>query len=140
MEKMQTEMCLCGSGKKYAQCCEPCHRGESAQSPEGLMRSRYCAYALGLVEYIIKTTHSHHPDTKRSEENRRKEIAEFCNTTVFKKLKIVDVQEGERKGTVTFTVFLMMDEKDFSFTEKSTFEKVLGKWLYLKGEMLESVQ
>ncbi len=100
------------------------------------MRSRYCAYALGLVEYIIKTTHSDHPDAKRSDEIKRKEIAEFCNTTVFKKLNILDVKEGETKGTVTFTVFLMMDGKDFTFTEKSTFEKVLGNWLYLKGEML----
>jgi len=96
------------------------------------MRSRYAAYALGLVDYILKTTHPDHPDAKRPEDVRRKEIEEFCQTTVFKKLKILDVQEN----TVTFTVFLSMEGKDFSFTEKSTFEKVLGKWLYLKGEIL----
>ena len=95
------------------------------------MRSRYCAYALGLVDYILTTTHPEHPDAKRPEEIRKKEIKEFCTTTVFKGLKILDVQEG----MVKFTAYLHMDGKDFSFTEKSTFEKVNGKWLYLKGEL-----
>jgi SEC-C motif-containing protein len=126
-------LCPCGSGKSYALCCRICHEGK-AESAESLMRSRYAAYALGLVDYILKTTHPDHPDAKRPEDVRRREIEEFCQTTVFKKLKILDVQEK----TVTFTVFLSMEGKDFSFTEKSTFEKVLGKWLYLKGEMLSS--
>jgi SEC-C motif-containing protein len=99
------------------------------------MRSRYSAYALGLVEYILKTTHPSHPDARRPEGVRRKEIEEFCKTTIFKGLKILDVQEGETKGMVKFTAFLTMDEKDFAFTEKSTFEKVLGNWLYLSGEL-----
>ena len=81
------------------------------------------------------TTHPDHPDAKRPVEIRRKEIEEFCQTTVFKGLKILEVHEGELRGTVKFTVFLSMEGKDFSFTEKSTFEKVLGKWLYLKGEL-----
>jgi SEC-C motif domain protein len=131
MEKMQTELCPCGSGKTYAACCGLCHRGEPAKSAEALMRSRYCAYALGLVDYILKTTHPEHPDAKRPEEIRRKEIKEFCTTTAFKGLKILDVQGDQ----VKFTAFLHMDGKDFSFTEKSTFEKVDGNWLYLKGEL-----
>ena len=99
------------------------------------MRSRYSAYAKGSVDYNLKKTHPEHPDAKMPEEVRRKEIEEFCHTTVFKGLKILDVQEGEAKGTVRFTAYLFMDGKDFSFTEKSTFEKVLGKWLYLKGDL-----
>jgi SEC-C motif-containing protein len=134
MKKLQTQMCLCGSGKSYALCCQPCHEGNLVESAEALMRSRYSAYSLGLVDYIIKTTHPGHPDAKRSEDVRRKEIEEFCKTTVFKKLEILDVQEN----TVTFKVFLSMDGKDFSFTEKSTFEKVLGKWLYLSGAILSA--
>jgi SEC-C motif-containing protein len=135
MEKMENGLCPCGSGKKYAQCCQLCHEGELPKSAEALMRSRYSAYAKGIVDYIVKTTHPDHPDSKRPEEVRRKEIEEFCKTTVFKGLKILDVQEGETKGMVKFTAYLFMDGKDFSFTEKSTFEKVLGKWLYLKGDL-----
>ena len=99
------------------------------------MRSRYSAYAKGIVDYILETTHPDHPDAKRPEDVRRKEIEEFCHTTVFKGLKILDVREGDMKGMVKFTAYLYMDGKDFSFTEKSTFEKVLGKWLYLKGDL-----
>ena len=99
------------------------------------MRSRYSAYALGFVDYILKTTHPGHPDAMRPVEIRRKEIEEFCKTTVFKGLKILEVQEGETKGIVKFTAFLAMEGKDFTFTEKSTFEKVLGNWLYLKGDL-----
>lgn len=95
------------------------------------MRSRYSAYAMGLVDYILKTTHPEHADAKRPEEIRRKEIEDFCTTTIFKGLKILDVQEGK----VKFTAFLHMDGKDLSFTEDSTFGKVNGKWLYLKGEL-----
>ena len=128
-------LCRCESGKKYAECCQPCHEGKPAASALGLMRSRYSAYALGLVDYIVKTTHPDHPDAKRPVEVRRKEIEEFCKTTAFKGLRILEVEEGESKGIVKFTVFLSMDGKDFSFTEKSTFEKVLGNWLYLKGDL-----
>ena len=98
------------------------------------MRSRYSAYALGLVDYILRTTHPHHPDAARPLEVRRQEIEGFCKTTVFKGLKILDAEES----TVTFTVFLSQQGKVFSFTEKSTFEKVQGQWLYLKGEMLST--
>jgi SEC-C motif-containing protein len=135
MEKMQNGLCPCGSGKNYGECCQLCHEGQPAKSAEALMRSRYSAYALGFVDYIVKTTHPDHPDSKRPEDVRRKEIEEFCKTTVFKGLKLLEIQEGETKGVVKFTVYLFMDGKDFSFTEKSTFEKVLGKWLYLKGDL-----
>ena len=94
------------------------------------MRSRYSAYALGLIDYILRTTHPQNRDAARPEAERRREIEDFCKTTSFKDLKILDAQES----TVTFTAFLSQNGKDFSFTEKSTFEKVHGNWLYLKGE------
>ncbi len=130
------ELCSCGSGKSYSDCCKPLHQGKAAGSAEALMRSRYSAYVLRLVDYIIKTTHPLNPDASRSLEERKKEIEQFCKATIFKGLKILDVEEGEEKSTVTFTAFLIQGENNFSFTEKSTFEKVLGHWLYLKGEFL----
>ena len=123
-------LCPCGSGKSYAVCCGPLHQGAAAPSPEALMRSRYSAYALGLVDYIVKTTHLQNHDAQKPVEVRKKEIEQFCKMTLFKGLKILDVGTD----TVKFTVCLSQDGKDFSFTEKSTFEKVLGNWLYLRGE------
>ena len=51
-------LCYCGSGRAYARCCEPFHRGESAPTAEALMRSRYSAYVLGDVEYLRATWHA----------------------------------------------------------------------------------
>lgn len=50
--------CPCCSEKPFSECCEPFISGEQLpQTPEELMRSRYTAYTLVDVEYLIKTTH-----------------------------------------------------------------------------------
>lgn len=54
--------CPCGSGKSYAACCAREHGGEPAASPERLLRSRFSAYALGLVDYLVATTHPRNPE------------------------------------------------------------------------------
>jgi len=48
--------CPCGSGATLAACCGPYHAGGAAPSAEALMRSRYSAYVLGLIDYLIDTT------------------------------------------------------------------------------------
>lgn len=48
--------CPCGLGL-YAQCCKPLHQNQQvASSAQQLMRSRYSAFALGEIDYIVKTT------------------------------------------------------------------------------------
>ncbi|MCF7203037.1 YchJ family protein [Pseudomonas oligotrophica] len=49
-------MCPCGSGDELAQCCGRYHAGAAAPSAELLMRSRYSAYVLGLIDYLKETT------------------------------------------------------------------------------------
>ena len=53
--------CPCQSGQAYGECCGVWHHGidESvhATTPEALMRSRYSAYVLGLLDYLLKTWH-----------------------------------------------------------------------------------
>lgn len=53
--------CPCGSGLRYASCCQPLHLGQAANSAESLMRSRYSAYVLRLEPYLLATWH---PDTR----------------------------------------------------------------------------
>jgi SEC-C motif-containing protein len=54
-------LCPCDSGQPYADCCGPWHGGLSegvhAPTPEALMRSRYSAYVLGLIDYLLATWH-----------------------------------------------------------------------------------
>lgn len=49
-------MCPCGSAHHYDECCGQYHEGALPKSAETLMRSRYVAFCLGKVDYIIKTT------------------------------------------------------------------------------------
>ncbi|MBJ7449651.1 MAG: hypothetical protein JHC93_04750, partial [Parachlamydiales bacterium] len=54
--------CPCHSSLDYEKCCKPFHDGIPAPTALALMRSRYSAYALHLIEYIIATTHPTHTD------------------------------------------------------------------------------
>jgi SEC-C motif domain protein len=53
--------CPCGSGRRLAACCGPLHAGAPAASAEALMRSRYSAFVLGRVDYLLA---SWHPSTR----------------------------------------------------------------------------
>ena len=130
------EECPCCSGKKYADCCKSYHDGALVPSSLALMRSRYSAYALGLSQYIIKTTH---PKSVYFENNRKKWIAaldQFSRETRFLKLEI----EGYGEDWVQFTAHLEQSGKSVQLREKSHFQKVDGKWLYLSGHISTDVQ
>lgn len=51
-----TPACPCASGLPLAECCGRYHAGTPAPSAELLMRSRYSAYVLGLIDYLVATT------------------------------------------------------------------------------------
>lgn len=53
---MSTAICPCGSGNLLLACCGPYHEGHPAPCAEALMRSRYSAYVLGLIDYLVATT------------------------------------------------------------------------------------
>lgn len=127
--------CPCHSGKNYAECCEPYHRKKrSAEDAAVLMRSRYSAYALGLSEYIMQTTHPFHPDFHLPREEWRRQIMEFCRRTTFEGLRIEKVKLGPERATVRFRAKLLQGDQDVSFTEESLFEKVGLNWLYRSGQ------
>lgn len=86
------------------------------------MRSRYSAYALGNVEYIIETTH---PDLVHTVQNRD-ELVAFCKNSTFHSLTIL----ATTGDTVTFKAGLSQNGQDISFVEKSLFKQVAGKWKY----------
>ena len=53
---MTQQTCPCGKGS-YAECCESLHLGTAkALTAEQLMRSRYSAFALQQIDYIVQTT------------------------------------------------------------------------------------
>jgi SEC-C motif-containing protein len=59
--EQSTLVCPCGLGQPYAECCGPAHRGHPPATAEGLMRSRYAAFALDDAAYVLS---SWHPTTR----------------------------------------------------------------------------
>jgi len=128
MKISRNSPCPCGSGKKYKDCCFRWHKIAKAPDALKLMKSRYTAYALGLAEYIIKTTHKTSPYYEKDLNEWKKSIKDFGKSN-FKKLEIVDFIDGENKAIVEFKAYI----DDFVMHEKSFFIKE-DKWYYVKGE------
>lgn len=127
-------LCPCGSQKIYQECCQKYHQGILPENAELLMRSRYSAYALHHAPYIIATTHPKNSRYQNDLKKWTKEILEFSQNTLFEKLEVLEFEEGNEIAFVTFIAHLSQRGKVVSFKEKSRFEKVEGKWLYLSGE------
>ena len=111
--------CPCG-GERYKKCCYPFHKNKKKpKTPLELMKSRYSAYALGEVKYIIKT---------QIEKTDIESIKSFCNSE-FKKLEIIDYYDN----IVEFKAYI----DDYILHERSEFVFEDG-WKYLKGEIYEN--
>lgn len=128
-------LCPCHSKKPYNQCCRPYHQ-EIALPPNALalMRSRYSAYALGLVKYIIETTDPKGPMYRPERKQWEYEIALFGKNSAFTGLSILSFEEEETRATVTFIAYIQQGQNSCPFKEKSLFNKVKGRWLYHSGE------
>ena len=124
------DLCKCYSGKPYKDCCGPLHRGTPPPDALALMRSRYCAYALGNVDYIISSTHKDNALFRLPTALQKTQIKHFCDSTTFTSLEILEVVPGEPESTVTFRAGILQNGADCSFVEKSLFKKMAGFWKY----------
>lgn len=132
---MLKEICPCGSDKSYFECCGRYHKGLAAENALLLMRSRYTAYALGLADYIMDTTHPQSPHFQANRNQWKKEILSFSHETSFEKLEIVDFTDGKSEAYVTFIAFLNQGGKKVQLHERSHFEKGSGRWYYRGGQV-----
>ncbi|MYZ08543.1 hypothetical protein GT028_14360 [Streptomyces sp. SID2999] len=119
--------CPCGLPGNYADCCGRFHAGDvAAPSAEALMRSRYSAFVVGDVEYLVRTWH---PGT-------RPERLDLDPGMRWTGLEILGTEGGSAfhsTGTVTFRA----SYRGGSLHERSRFERVDGAWVYVDGEFLE---
>lgn len=79
-----TALCPCQSGLYYGECCGQYHQQANAPSAEALMRSRYCAFVLCDIDYIIRTTAPAQQDLLDA-----KALGEWAQTTQWSGLEIV---------------------------------------------------
>jgi SEC-C motif domain protein len=130
-----TAPCPCGSGRTYKRCCLRFHQGQPAPTPEALMRSRYSAYAVGAVDYLIATTDPAGPQFRPDRAAWAEEIAQFCRHTRFEKLTVEHASSHDDQGEVHFVAKLSRAGEDVSFAERSRFSRVEGRWLYHSGDL-----
>lgn len=129
-----SKKCPCGSGKPFNFCCEPALDGHKpAQTAEALMRSRYTAFALGCVDYLIKTTAEEHRN-----EDDAEVLKEQIQATTWLGLEIVDTNNGQaddEHGTVEFIAHFESDDHQASLHEISRFRKQQHHWYYVDGDV-----
>jgi len=93
--------CPCGSSKEYAKCCEPFIKGKSkAPTAEALMRSRYTAFAVGELDYVLQT---HHLETRG--ELDIEGVRSWALNSQWQGLEILSTEAGtanDQEGKVEF--------------------------------------
>lgn len=76
--------CKCGNNKNYLECCGIYINGmKLPETPEQLMRSRYTAYTMANIEYIVKTMQG-----KPLRGFNAKEVALWSQNVVWQKLVV----------------------------------------------------
>ena len=121
--------CPCNSSMPYTSCCMPFHKGkEKPETAEQLMRSRYTAYYLALVDYLVTTTHPN-----KLQPNYKHQLEITKNDTDWKSLEILSTSMGtktDKIGKVRFIARYIMNGKQGEMEEHSRFRKYKGNWVY----------
>ncbi len=94
------------------------------------MRSRFSAYACGLVDYVIDTTDPRGPQWKEDRALWASEIERFCRDTDFGGWGVLESQQDGDGGRVRFHARIQQGGRDASFLEDSSFVRRAGCWLY----------
>ncbi|MDF2152471.1 YchJ family protein [Vibrio sp. CAU 1672] len=126
--------CPCGSNRTYSQCCQIAHNHHAdVTTPEQLMRSRYSAHVLGLVDYVVNT---YHPSCHAEEQ--RDAITQSIDND-WCKLEVTKAEAGHNadEGFVEFNAYFNEDGKRYCMNERSRFVKEDGLWYYIDGTFPE---
>lgn len=122
---MAVTACPCLSGLPYDECCGPFHRAtDHAPTAERLMRSRYSAFVIGDVPYLLATWH---PSTRPAE-------LELEPETRWYRLDIIRRENGglfDDQGIVEFEARYRSPDGGGVQHEVSAFVRELGRWFYL---------
>lgn len=134
-DQVKQLQCPCHSGKPYAKCCQKYHRGFLTETALALMRSRYSAYALGLANYIIETTHPKSPLFVPDQKKWLTQIKDFTSQVSFDGLEILETETLDDESYVSFVAHLSKEGADLTFSERSRFFKDGEAWKYFDGKI-----
>jgi SEC-C motif-containing protein len=120
---LMTDLCPCGLGQPYDECCGPAHKGAPPVSAEALMRSRYSAFALDDAAYVLS---SWHPDTRPSAVENDPELHWIG-------LDVLVTGNGgmfDTEGVVEFRAHFSDSGRRGQMHEVSRFVRHDGRWVY----------
>ena len=130
-------LCPCSSKQNYQDCCAPfIERKQSAPTAVALMRSRFTAYALSEVDYLIKTWAPPSEETADPAELKR-----WTDEATFLELEIIATEKGKESddsGIVEFVAHYKQNGKTHQLHERSLFRKINGYWVYTAGDVKQT--
>jgi len=98
------------------------------------MRSRFTAFAIGAVDYLIDSLA---PERRSPYEARM--LAQELRHTEWLTLTIIDTAKGtpeDSSGEVEFDAhFKSQDGREGTLHERSNFRKEQGRWVYVDGDV-----
>ena len=113
----------------YTACCQPWHdgleAGVHAPTPETLMRSRYSAYVVGLIEYLLATWH---PSAAPGELE--------LSPVNWTGLEVLHAEATGDAGVEEFVARCRVNGRAQRMHETSRFVRQDGRWYYIDGRVV----
>ena len=130
MSKKTSATCPCGSERPHDACCGRFLFGQTyPETALELMRSRYCAYVIGRLDWVRQTWA---PETCPDD---------VANDATIKWLGLSVKSHRDIDETHAEVEFVARgrygNRGAFRMHERSRFEKRDGKWLYVDGDVTE---
>ncbi|MFC0309440.1 YchJ family protein [Gallibacterium trehalosifermentans] len=121
--------CPCQSGLAYTDCCQSLHQHHQfAQTAEQLMRSRYAAFVLAEIDYIVETTVPAQQTLLNKKALRQWSLnTQWCGLEIIKFIPEAD----KNHALVEFKAYYQENENIQAHHELSTFVKIAEKWYFL---------
>ncbi|MFZ5760553.1 MAG: YchJ family protein [Thermodesulfobacteriota bacterium] len=123
-------LCPCGSGRLFADCCSPFVTGITpAPSSGALMRSRYTAYVVKNTDYLLATWH---PSTRPA-------AIDPATIPCWTHLDVVREEEcNANQSLVEFIARASSGGRVLVLHEISRFVRENDRWYYIDGEISEA--
>lgn len=123
--------CPCGLNTRYSSCCKLVLDGKKkAETAEMLMRSRYTAYVVKDVDYLLKTWHF----AGRPDEIDPAEIPDWTRLTI---VRTEDGLANDSEGIVEFKAQAQNGQRNWQLHEVSSFVKDDDQWYYVDGDLVK---
>jgi len=117
--------------------CMPLLRGERlASTPAELMASRYVAYRVGAIDYLVESN-----DPKTRDQIDRKAAEEWSERAKFHGLEIVNTAAGgpdDDVGEVEFIARYTIKGAQHTHHERSQFRRIDGRWYFVSGDRVSA--